>query len=257
LLTILGSAATMVGMDLNALVDHLDQQGALLAAAAERAGLDATVPTCPGWDVRALLAHVGMVHRWAAGIVRDEPGASRRSDFPAPETGLLDWFVAGHAGLVAALRAAPSDLAAWSFLPAPSPLEFWARRQAHETAIHRADAEAAAGWSAEYEPEVAADGLGELLEGFYGRKGGRLVADPGFTLRVMPLDANVSWFVQVGPDSRSVTRDGSADADCTLTGSAEDLYLDLWNRYPSGSVSLSGDARPLHLWRDLAQVSWD
>lgn len=32
----------------------------------------------------------------------------------------------------------------WTFLDAPSPLAFWARRQAHETAIHRADAQLAA-----------------------------------------------------------------------------------------------------------------
>ena len=37
---------------------------------AERAGLRAAVPTCPDWDVRALVAHQGMVHRWATAIVR-------------------------------------------------------------------------------------------------------------------------------------------------------------------------------------------
>ena len=31
----------------------------------------------------------------------------------------------------------------FAFLPAPSPLAFWARRQAHETGIHRADVESA------------------------------------------------------------------------------------------------------------------
>ena len=51
----------------------------------------------------------------------------------------------GCADLVAALAAAPDDLECWTFLPAPSPRAMWARRQAHETAIHRVDAELAAG----------------------------------------------------------------------------------------------------------------
>jgi len=37
----------------------LDADGALLAAAAERAGLDAPVPGCPLWKMRELLRHTG------------------------------------------------------------------------------------------------------------------------------------------------------------------------------------------------------
>ena len=39
---------------------------------ADRAGPTAAVPTCPEWTVLDLLAHQGMVHRWAAAIVRGE-----------------------------------------------------------------------------------------------------------------------------------------------------------------------------------------
>jgi hypothetical protein len=38
-----------------------------MAVWARSAGPDAPVPTCPGWTVRDLLAHQGMVHRWASG----------------------------------------------------------------------------------------------------------------------------------------------------------------------------------------------
>ena len=37
---------------------------------ARKAGLDAPVPTAPEWNVRQLLAHQGMVHRWAAANVK-------------------------------------------------------------------------------------------------------------------------------------------------------------------------------------------
>ena len=48
---------------------------------------------------------------------------------PLPDDGeLVDWYVAGHSALVEALATAPTDLQCWSFLAAPSPLAFWARR---------------------------------------------------------------------------------------------------------------------------------
>ena len=38
----------------------------------DRAGLATAVPTTPDWTVRQLVAHQGMVHRWAAAVVRGE-----------------------------------------------------------------------------------------------------------------------------------------------------------------------------------------
>ena len=60
------------------------------------------------------------------------------------DAGLIAAYRDGHAALVAALRDADPDLECATFMPAPSPLAFWARRQAHETAIHRYDAQSAA-----------------------------------------------------------------------------------------------------------------
>jgi uncharacterized protein (TIGR03083 family) len=169
---------------------------------------------------------------------------------------VVQWFRDGHAALIEALDAAPADVEAWTFMPAPSPLAFWARRQAHETAIHRADVEAAAAARPAFDQDFALDGIGELLEGFYGRRGGRLKADPGFVLRVAPDDADISWSIEVRADGRSVTRDGGPDADCTLSGAASDLYLQLWNRTPAAAVTITGDARVIDVWRELARVTW-
>ena len=247
-------------MDVCDLIDQLEEHGIALRAAADEAGLGTAVPTCPGWEIVDLLAHVGMVHRWAAGIVRRDPDAASQSDFPAPRQGVLEWFADGHAALLAALRSAPPDLDAWTFLPAASPLAFWARRQAHETAIHRADAESARGTGPEFSGDFAVDGISELLEGFVSRRRGRLVAEPGFVLGVVPDDQEVSWSVQVTAEARHVIRHGSGQApsaaDCTLRGTAADLYLDLWNRPRPDAVHVEGDERPMRLWRELATISW-
>jgi hypothetical protein len=50
----------------------LRSSAAALRAAAASAGLDAKVPTCPAWDIRQLVTHQGMVHRWAAASLRQE-----------------------------------------------------------------------------------------------------------------------------------------------------------------------------------------
>jgi uncharacterized protein (TIGR03083 family) len=247
-------------MDTSTHIDALEEHGRALAVAADKAGLDADVPSCPAWTVRSLLGHVGKVHRWAATFVREGRAATADGTHPrlatAPADRLLDWYVEGHAALVAALRGAPPDLDCWTFLPAPSPRAFWARRQAHETAIHRADAEGAVGTVPDYPADLADDGLDELIGGFMGRRGGKLFADPARSLLVAPTDSGSRWHVTIGPDGRQIGTDGDPPADCTVRGRAADLYLLLWNREPARPPEVSGDPAVLELWHELARITW-
>src|SRR5205823_3910842 len=130
-----------------------------------------TVPTCPGWTVRDLLAHQGGVHRWATSHVVEARTEPPSRDFalaePPDDDAVLDWFRDGYARLVTTLADASDRLECWTFLPSPSPRAFWARRQAHETAIHRVDAESASGEPVTFDPAFAVDGIDELLLGFY------------------------------------------------------------------------------------------
>src|SRR5204862_2895326 len=103
----------------------------------------------------------------------------------------------GHAALVTALEAAPEDLACWTFLPAPSPRAFWARRQAHETAIHLADAWSASGESASFSPAFAADGVDELLYGFGGRRRAGMRTTVERTLALRATDRDERWHVRL------------------------------------------------------------
>jgi uncharacterized protein (TIGR03083 family) len=242
-------------------VDQLEEHGRQLAHAARTAGLDAAVPSCPEWDVRQLVRHTGMVHRWAGAHVRGRTELWRASDEEIVGTwprdvDLVDWFVDGHRTLVEDLRAAPADLECATFLPAPSPLAMWARRQAHETAIHRVDAELAAGRFPAFSPAFAADGVDELLTVFIVRKGGRLLADPARTLRVRSDDAPGDWLVHIGPDEVHTSAVGDGDGDCTVSGAASDLYLMAWNRRSPDGLTVTGDADVLSLFRDNVHIRW-
>jgi uncharacterized protein (TIGR03083 family) len=249
-------------------IDALSQQGQLLADAAAAAGPDAAVPSCPGWVVRDLVQHQGGVHRWAAGIVsvpRTEPWNADLIDvvgsWPA-DADLIDWFTDGADTLVQVLSDADPGLACWTFLAAPSPLAMWARRQAHETAIHRVDAELAAGGQlTPPSAPFAADGIDELLRCFITRPGGKLRADPPVRLRVRCTDTAGDWLVRIGPggvetSATEATATDTTTAGCTISGRAEDLYLALWNRPPATALTVEGDRAIMDLFASQVQIRW-
>ncbi|MFJ9713183.1 maleylpyruvate isomerase family mycothiol-dependent enzyme [Streptomyces sp. NPDC101234] len=235
----------------------LDREGGALAAAALAAGLDADVPTCPGWQVRDLLRHTGTIHRWAAGVVAD--AHPERRPFPDPPaldgTELISWYRDGHRGLVDTLATAPRNVECWTVHPAPasSPLAFWARRQAHETTVHRYDAEAARGGPASpIGRDFAVDGIDELLRGFHARPRSRLRTGVPRVLRVRALDADAAWTVRLSPEP-PVTEPGAVcEAITELAGPADRLYLGLWNRVPVPRVT--GDPELAELWRTKSGI---
>jgi uncharacterized protein (TIGR03083 family) len=250
-------------MRIDEYVAHLRRDGELLAETVAKADLDAQVPTCPEWSVRELAQHMGRVHRWATAYVRDgrpeqipdEHEATVWGPMP-DDAALVKWLRTGHAALVASLASAPEDLACWSFLPAPSPLTFWARRQAHETAIHRADAQTAVGGVDGWPAEFAVDGIEELLFGFYGRPSGRLRTDRPRSLALCAADAGLGWTLHIGPEGLKVHTSADGTVDGAVEASAVDLYLLLWNRRGVDGLTVVGEASLLDLWRELARVSW-
>ena len=243
-------------------VDHIaaiHREGELAASAVARGDLEAIVPTCPDWTLRELAHHLGRVHHWAAAhveLARPEPLSEAEAEaewgeMPA-DAGVVEWYRGANARLVAALRNAPADLVCWSFLPASSPLAFWARRQAHETAIHRADAQGCSGPIDPVPADFAVDGIDELLMCFYNR-GRRLRSDEPRTLAVRTGSSN--WLVHIGPDGPRTER-GDGPADCVVAGDASELYFALWNRGRLTDLDSTGDRSVLDLWTAKATVRW-
>ncbi|WP_405935580.1 maleylpyruvate isomerase family mycothiol-dependent enzyme [Streptomyces sp. NBC_00726] len=241
----------------------LAAEGRLLADAAGEAGSGTPVPTCPGWRVRDLLRHTAMVHAWAAAFVR-EGHTSYVPDGGEPELDgpeLVAHFREGHRRLVETLENAPQDVACWSFLPAPSPLAFWARRQAHETTIHRVDAESARGGElSPVAPAHALDGIDELLRGMHSRPKSRVRTEAPRTLRIRATDTDAVWTVRLSAEPPVAVReeapDPSSTVDCELSGPARALYLALWNRLPLTALTVTGDEEPARLWRDNSSITW-
>ena len=210
---------------------------------------DAAVPGCPEWDVEALIRHLGDVHRWATTIVRDRIKERLRRDFagPAGRDPLLAWFAEGHAQLVEVLAAGSPEDDAWTWAPAPNALAFWARRQAHETAIHRLDAEQAAGTVTSFPALAAADGVDEWLT--MASLISRVPDGRGRRLHVAADDVSGEWVVTLRDDGITMER-GAAEGDCSVRASASDLFALLMNRCEASAADVTGDEDVLRVWRE-------
>ncbi|MGB8651230.1 MAG: maleylpyruvate isomerase family mycothiol-dependent enzyme [Mycobacteriales bacterium] len=183
-----------------------------MSAALRAADPAAAIPSCPGWTVRALAAHLTAVHRWAhAALLSEDPP-------PYDETPIEGDLGAAYEraarALVTALHEVPPEQPCWTFDRGNRTASFWRRRQLHEVAVHRWDVAPYA-----LSDEVAKDGIDEVLDFFLPRQiaGGRTEVPAG-TLRLVDLDE--AWAFGEG---RPVT---------TAHGTSSDLLLGLWGRLP-------------------------
>lgn len=251
-----------------------DQLSAITAASAALAGHfgatgpDTPVPTCPGWSIRDLVAHLGTVHRWATYVI--ENGVPLGVDVPPAavpgDDALAGWLSEGAELLTAAIAAAPEDLQAMVFLKdAPAPREFWARRQAHESTVHAVDGLGArlgrlpTTKEAGVPAALAADGLDELLTGFVPRRSSRLRSETPLTCVIAPTDVERAWTLRLSPEPPvttrgAVTEDEAGGPVTIMTGSAASLYLGLHNR--GDEIAVTGEPELLGVWRDTVRISW-
>jgi len=225
---------------------NLEADAHALAGAAGR-GLDVPVPSCPDWKVADLVGHIGSVHRWAAGIVRDQATERRSFPEPPPESELLDWYEEGARQLLDTLRATPPDAPAWNFARAPRVAAFWQRRQPLETAIHRWDAQNAHGIAEPIDAALAADGIDEMVALFFPAMvaSGRKPAPSG-SLHIHLTDRPGEWSLRVEDDGVVVRREHSKD-DVAVRGPAHEVFLYVWGRQ-TGNVEILGDEGLLGAW---------
>jgi uncharacterized protein (TIGR03083 family) len=249
-------------IDLETFYAEISGSTGIIADLAGEADPALPVPACPGWTLRTLATHVGRVHRWAAEITatRSTEFIAFRSvpdgTFPDDRAAQPEWLRAGAQRVTAAVQAAGSE-PVWAF-GSLHPASFWGRRMAHETAMHRADAEMAAGREPAFAPLLAADAIDEWLGFLAGplddRPDPRLEALPdGGSLHVHAtddeLDGTGEWLVSHA-DSVITAGHGHGHADVALRGPAARLLLVLTRRLPPDdpAVQVLGDGELLSRW---------
>jgi uncharacterized protein (TIGR03083 family) len=124
--------------------------------------------------------------------------------------------------------------------PADQTVGFWARRMAHETAVHRVDAELAAGESMAVDADLATDGIDELLRVMLE---GDWTDDPEDALmgqRVAIETGGRRWLITLDRGAVGVS-EGEGDADESIEGDPSDVLLWLWGRAADDAITTSGD----------------
>lgn len=225
-------------------VDHISRDAARLAAVAAR-GLEAAVPSCPGWTVRDAVEHTAEVYRHKIECMRQKafpsPWPPERDDEPA-----LDYF-----------RRAADDLL--TELTTRDPLEFadtwwwdertvgfWGRRMAHETAIHLVDVELAHDDVSAIDEALAVDGVDEVLRLMLAGDWSDEPQRDRPPAIVAVVSAGTAWRVVLEPSAvvANVYLDRWPElaVDATVTGPPVPLYLWLWGRGPDDELNFDGDA---------------
>jgi uncharacterized protein (TIGR03083 family) len=230
------------------LVAAIPAAATALAAAARAVGPDTVVPATPEWTMAKLVKHCGTTHRWAAANAERGVRVSPRDlDLGLPEdaAALPDWFEAGAADLVRVLRATDPDTPAWSW-GADQHARFWGRRMAHETAVHRWDAESATGSQAPIAPGLAVDGIDERLENLvasteFNEDGRAAMTGAGESVHLHATDVEGEWLLRFGSDGFTFARE-HAKGDLAVRGPAADLLLVLIGRRGLDGLEVFGDA---------------
>jgi uncharacterized protein (TIGR03083 family) len=221
-------------------VRSIRTDGDALVDAAGRA-MGRPVPSCPGWTGYDVVAHTGKVHRLIGDRVRRGSRGEDDVERPVVPEGdaVLPWYREGLDQLVEVLGATDPDAPVWNWSSVwPDTAAFWPRRMAHETAVHRHDAQEAAGVAGPIDPALAADGVDEFLMVHFAEDAAELTGG-GEAVRLRTTDVPGEWTVVAGPDGAIVDADG--DADATIEGDASDLVLVLWRRLPLDAVTVGGD----------------
>ena len=240
-------------------LDLIERDGRRLAEVAAAGDLSAPIPSCPGWDVRACVAHTGGVFNHKVACIRQRRAVSddEVEREPAPDVDPVAWYTRALEGLLTELRAHSTDDPAYTWSPADQTVGFWYRRMAQEVAVHRLDVEDGRGTPTPIDAELAVDGIDEVLDVFLGfdwtgapaEAWGGVDPHAGEGRTVAVRSGDRVWRSTLLPHTVALAR-GGGPADATVTGDAEAVLLWLWGRRPDAAVTFDGDAAALRALRD-------
>lgn len=242
-------------IDYGRMLDVIGIEGELLLSTAASAlphAAAAVVPGCPDLTLERTLRHVGSVHRVARLWARDgrRPEHWQRSP---PDDDLVGFVRTGLSELLTELSQHDPAEPCATWWPADQTHGFWRRRMAHETTVHRVDVQAAAGGPVHaVDPEVALDGIDELMFLWFGHRLGELRMSSPRRGTVALSAGDRHWLAIIGPGRSIAQRAGEVDsrsADARVSADPMELYLWSWGRLPDQSVRISGDQEAVaHLW---------
>jgi uncharacterized protein (TIGR03083 family) len=241
-------------------LEALTAEGLAFRAAVDEADLAAPVPSCPGWTVTNLVHHTGSIYRYVtAHVVRavtTDPEKRLLAFMEEPPAkDLLAWWDEAFGRLSETLEVIEDDMPAWNWAPQAKRAVFWDRRMAHETAIHRWDAQMAIGRGEPIEARLAADGVAEVLDTWLPAGRRRTPAAATGLAALDATDIEQSWVIRLRGegiallDTDTIFDDDEHRPTVTASGPASDLDLALWGRVGLDVLDVAGDENTLEALR--------
>jgi uncharacterized protein (TIGR03083 family) len=236
-------------------------QAAFEEAASREEGLATPVPSCPGWTMLDLVHHLAALYRSVRSHVSrgvtSRPESAGTADLDELPTGAaaIQWWADEFEALQKLLDTLDPQMPAWNWAPQSKQVAFWQRRMAHETAIHRWDAQTAVGHTEPIEPKLAVDGVTEVLDTWLPAGRRRGPEDRSGVVQLTATDTGQDWFVRLrGPgvallDTGTWLDHDDHHARALARGTASDLNLALFGRIPFDVLDVSGDVALLSALR--------
>ncbi|MEV4491459.1 maleylpyruvate isomerase family mycothiol-dependent enzyme [Micromonospora coxensis] len=231
-------------------IGALRADGPAFASAVGEAPPETPVLSCPGWTVADLTLHLASIYHWVHSFAGSGEAVqpARRDDAELP-TGVtpLQLWQHGYDQLMTLFDGLDPEAPAWNWAPQPKKAAFWLRRMAHETAVHRWDAQLAIAAGGPIEAKLAADGVGEVLDTWL--PAGRRAAQGQWhgVVQLTATDVAQEWYLRLRGDGVALldtaTVFGHEDhhARAQVTGTASDLLLALWGRVSFDTLGVTGD----------------
>lgn len=198
--------------------------------------LTVPVPSCPGWTGEDLARHTALVFLQKAETMRT--GIKPKGRWLPEELLRLDalpLLEEGYNQVVEQFDTHDPADPAESWVPDDQTVGFWIRRLAHETSMHRHDAETALERPVAIDEELAIDGIDEVLTVMLGR-GAPDESASGSTVVIQ--SSGKFWSAILEPESVSILWEDSSSPEGRISGGASEVLLWLWGRgpLPAGSA---------------------
>nr|WP_269327665.1 maleylpyruvate isomerase N-terminal domain-containing protein [Kineosporia mesophila] len=229
-----------------------ERYAAFRSVIASAPDLDAQVPTCPGWTLFDLAAHIGEGRRSWASTVAAGPSGTGRVPFsgtpaaPREPEALVEWLAQSCQELLDALVETGPDRGCWSWWgDSQTPLTTGAvaRHQLHEISMHTYDAQVAVGGPQPLPTQIAVDGVEEFL---FTCCSTTTIAWPHEPATIdYEVTEGRSWRQHLSVEGSRITRNDGTEsaAGVRIRGAASDLMLFLFDRISIETLVIDGDRK--------------